>query len=103
MCVQCVVFGWDQVGSGAPHDPHVGALRGAMPIGLPGVGGIHSHDEIVKSMGGYGELVEDPKDLIPAIERSIKSGLPSLINVLTNPDATSAATHAITAMMTPKE
>ena len=54
-------------------------------------------------MGGYGELVEDPKDLIPAIERSIKSGLPSLINVLTNPDATSAATHAITAMMTPKE
>ena len=58
--------------------------------------------EIVKSMGGYGELVENPEDLIPAIERSIKSGLPSLINVITNPDATSAATHAITAMMTPK-
>ena len=59
--------------------------------------------EIVKSMGGYGELVENPEDLIPAIERSIKSGLPSLINVITNPDATSAATHAITAMMTPKD
>ena len=59
--------------------------------------------EIVQSMGGYGELVENPADLIPAIERSIKSGLPSLVNVITNPDATSAATHAITAMMTPKE
>ena len=59
--------------------------------------------EIDKSMGGYGELVENSADLIPAIERSIISGLPSLINVITNPDATSAATHAITAMMTPKE
>ena len=42
-------------------------------------------------------------DLSPAIERGIKSGLPALINVVTNPDATSAATHAITAMMLPKE
>ncbi|MBT3850502.1 hypothetical protein HOF60_04445 [bacterium] len=56
--------------------------------------------EIVKAMGGYGELVKDSKDLIPALERAAKSGLPSLINVITNPNATSAATHAITAMMT---
>lgn len=56
--------------------------------------------EIVKAMGGYGELVKDSKDLIPALERAAKSGLPSLVNVITNPNATSAATHAITAMMT---
>jgi len=56
--------------------------------------------EIVEAMGGHGELVEDSKDLIPALERATKSGLPSLINVITNPNATSAATHAITAMMT---
>ena len=54
-------------------------------------------------MGGYGELVTEADDLSPAIERGIKSGLPALINVVTNPDATSAATHAITAMMLPKE
>ena len=58
---------------------------------------------IVKEMGGHGELVTDCFDLVPAIERAFKSGLPSLINVATNPDATSAATHAITAMMTPKD
>ena len=48
----------------------------------------------------YGELVTEADDLSPAIERGIKSGLPALIDVVTNPDATSAATHAITAMMT---
>jgi len=54
-------------------------------------------------MGGHGDIVTICSDLVPAIERSFKSGLPSLINVATNPDATSAATHAITAMMTPKD
>ena len=62
-----------------------------------------SFHSIVKEMGGHGELVTDCSDLVPAIERAFKSGLPSLINVATNPDATSAATHAITAMMTPKD
>ena len=32
-------------------------------------------------MGGYGELVTKPKDLIPALKRADKSGKPSLINV----------------------
>ena len=59
--------------------------------------------EIVKAMGGYGEMVVEPDELSPAIERACKSNLPALINVLTDSNAPSAATLAITAMMTPKE
>ncbi len=62
-----------------------------------------NYHEIVKAMGGYGEMVTEADELSPAIERACSSGLPSLINVVTNPDATSAACLAITAMMTPKE
>jgi len=32
-------------------------------------------------MGGYGQLVRKPKDLIPALKKAEKSGKPSLINV----------------------
>ncbi len=55
--------------------------------------------ELVKVMGGYGELVEDPRELNGAIQRALSSGVPSLINVLTDPDAVSGATYAITEMM----
>ncbi|MGH7884783.1 MAG: thiamine pyrophosphate-binding protein, partial [Thermodesulfobacteriota bacterium] len=62
------------------------------------IGFINFH-KIVKTMGGYGELVEDIKDLTPSLERAFKSGLPSVINVKTDPDAVSGATHVITQMM----
>lgn len=55
--------------------------------------------KIVKAMGGHGELVENSKDLTPALKRAFKSGLPSVINVKTDPDAVSGATHVITQMM----
>lgn len=55
--------------------------------------------KIVKAMGGYGELVEDSKDLTPALKKAFKSDLPSVINVKTDPDAVSGATHVITQMM----
>lgn len=55
--------------------------------------------EIVKVLGGYGELVSDPKELKSAIERAFSSGVPALINVVTDPDAVSGATYAITEMM----
>ena len=58
--------------------------------------------ELVKVMGGYGEYIDNPKDLNGAIERGFSSGLPSLINVKTDPNATSPATHAITNMMMAK-
>lgn len=56
------------------------------------------HD-LVNVLGGYGELVSDPKELNSAIERAVSSGVPSLINVITDPNAVSGATYAITEMM----
>ena len=39
------------------------------------------YDQIVKALGGYGEMVEHPSQLEPAIERAFNSKLPSLINI----------------------
>ncbi len=44
------------------------------------------YDEVVRALGGYGELVERPEDVAPSIERAFASGLPALVNVLTDPD-----------------
>ncbi|HVY54559.1 MAG TPA: thiamine pyrophosphate-binding protein, partial [Thermodesulfobacteriota bacterium] len=55
--------------------------------------------EVLRALGGHGELVEKPGDLEPAIERAFSSGVPALVNVVTDPGAVSGATHAITEMM----
>jgi acetolactate synthase-1/2/3 large subunit len=44
------------------------------------------YDKIVEGMGGYGELVEDPDEIGPAIQRAIDTGLPACINVMTDPE-----------------
>jgi acetolactate synthase I/II/III large subunit len=43
------------------------------------------YDQVVEALGGYGELVERPADVAPAIERAFESGRPALVNVLTDP------------------
>ncbi len=43
------------------------------------------YDEIVASLGGHGELVREPAELQPALERAFESGKPALVNVLTDP------------------
>jgi acetolactate synthase-1/2/3 large subunit len=43
--------------------------------------GVRPYHEMVKGLGGYGEFVEDPAEIRPALERARESGLPSLINV----------------------
>src|SRR3954452_16454233 len=43
------------------------------------------YDEVVRALGGPGELVERPGDLRPALARAFASGRPSLVNVLTDP------------------
>ena len=55
--------------------------------------------EVLNVLGGYGELVSDPKKLNGALERAFSSGIPALINVVTDPDVISGATHAITEML----
>jgi acetolactate synthase-1/2/3 large subunit len=43
------------------------------------------YDELVRALGGHGELVERPEDVGGAVERAFSSGLPALVNVLTDP------------------
>jgi thiamine pyrophosphate-dependent acetolactate synthase large subunit-like protein len=43
------------------------------------------YDEVVRALGGHGELVEQPDQLRPALERAFSSGKPALVNVLTDP------------------
>ena len=46
------------------------------------------YDEIVTSLGGGGEMVTDPKEIGPAIDRAFASGVPYLVNVITDVAAT---------------
>jgi acetolactate synthase-1/2/3 large subunit len=43
------------------------------------------YDEVVRALGGHGELVSTPGELRPALTRALGSGLPAVVNVLTDP------------------
>ena len=45
------------------------------------------YDKVVEALGGYGELVERPDEIRPALDRAFKSGLPACVNVICDPDA----------------
>jgi thiamine pyrophosphate-dependent acetolactate synthase large subunit-like protein len=49
--------------------------------------GFQRYDKMVEALGGYGEFVERPDAIRPAIERAIKSRKTALVNVCTDPDA----------------
>ncbi len=56
------------------------------------------YDKIVTAMGGYGEHVTSPAELVPALERAFASGRPACINVVLDPEGmakTSASTPYI--------
>ena len=44
------------------------------------------YDQVVEALGGHGELVTEPAELRPALERAFESGKPALVNVLTDPE-----------------
>ncbi len=44
------------------------------------------YDEVVRALGGHGELVSKPDELRPALERAFACGKPALVNVLTDPE-----------------
>lgn len=44
------------------------------------------YDKMVEALGGYGELVERPADIRPALDRAFASGLAACINVLIDPE-----------------
>jgi acetolactate synthase-1/2/3 large subunit len=43
------------------------------------------YDKVVEALGGYGEMIERPEEIRPALERAFKSGLPACINVICDP------------------
>jgi acetolactate synthase I/II/III large subunit len=43
------------------------------------------YDQMVEALGGHGELVREPAELRPALERAFAAGKPALVNVLTDP------------------
>jgi acetolactate synthase-1/2/3 large subunit len=49
------------------------------------------YDKIVEAMGGKGELVEEPKDLKPALERAFASGTVYCVNVAIDPEAAASS------------
>ncbi|MGB9498204.1 MAG: thiamine pyrophosphate-binding protein [Dissulfuribacterales bacterium] len=54
--------------------------------------GMRNYEKMVEGLGGYGELVTEDKDIIPALKRAVGSGKPACINVVTDPTVTSPAT-----------
>ncbi|HXP57525.1 MAG TPA: acetolactate synthase, partial [Streptosporangiaceae bacterium] len=44
------------------------------------------YDEVVRALGGAGELVTEPGRIGPALRRAFASGVPYLVNVVTDPE-----------------
>ncbi len=53
------------------------------------------YDKVVESLGGYGEHVTDPQEIVPAIERAQASGQPACINVEVDPETNVGAGSAM--------
>ena len=49
------------------------------------------YDRIVEAMGGYGEHVNDPAQIRPALERAVASGTVACVNVMLDPEAPAAS------------
>ncbi|WP_030482731.1 acetolactate synthase [Nocardioides aequoreus] len=45
------------------------------------------YDEVVTALGGAGETVTDPRQIGPALDRAFASGVPYLVNVITDVEA----------------
>ena len=45
------------------------------------------YDDVVRALGGAGEVVTRPADIGPALDRAFAAGVPYLVNVLTDPEA----------------
>lgn len=52
--------------------------------------GFSRYDKMAEVFRAYGELVERPQDIRPAMERAVASGKPAVVNVITDPHARSS-------------
>jgi acetolactate synthase I/II/III large subunit len=44
------------------------------------------YDQVVEALGGAGEVVSDAADIGPALDRAMNSGVPYLVNIMTDPE-----------------
>ena len=44
------------------------------------------YEKVAEALGCHAELVREPAELVPALERAFESGRPALVNVLTDPE-----------------
>ncbi len=70
--------GWGQIR--LPVQKMMGEAR-AFATGLA----LTRYEKVVEALGGYGEFVEQPDDIQPALERAFASGLPACVNVVLDP------------------
>ena len=61
--------------------------------------GFTAFDKIGQALGAYGEKVEDPDEIRPALERAFASGRPAVINVITDPLAKAVSARQSTYRM----
>lgn len=72
---------WAQI-----RGPQVG-LYGAARAVATSLGDVTRYDEMARGLGCHGELVDDPAEIQPAIERAFRSRKPALVNVLVDPES----------------
>jgi acetolactate synthase-1/2/3 large subunit len=49
------------------------------------------YDKVVEALGGRGELVAEPSQIRPALERAVASGTVACVNVMLDPQAPAAS------------
>jgi acetolactate synthase-1/2/3 large subunit len=60
---------------------------------------VAGYEKIAEAFGGHGERVEDAAEVGPAIRRAIDSGVPAVVNVVTQPGVVSQVTEMVGGMM----
>ena len=70
--------GWGQI-----RNPQVAILgeQASLATDL----GLTHYEKVVEALGGYGEFVTKPQDIVSALERAFQSGKPACINVAIDP------------------
>ena len=43
---------------------------------------LRNYEKIVEILGGYGEMVTEPTEIVPALRRAFESGVPACVNVV---------------------
>ena len=52
------------------------------------------YEDVAVALGGHGERVERPEDIVPALERATDAGVPAIVNVVLDRDFRRESTAA---------